>query len=140
MAEPFLLECDMSISGTNKQVLSSRKLQLKITKLMGKTELRLITQNHCNFITKTPTNTIKRPYKNTSTIKSPLEFVSSIILEFLPPRLYHLDYRFLQLTKLLMQRKCLHNSLCINCFTRELNIVEYETILKATYPTTIFTK
>lgn len=82
MAEPFLLDCDMYTWGRNKgktQVLSSRKSQLKITELMGKTELRQISQNQCNFIIKALTKIIRRPYKNTGIVQSPLEFAPSIM-------------------------------------------------------------
>lgn len=47
---------------------------------MGKTELRWITQNQYNFIIKTLTKIIRRPYKMTSKVQSPLEFASRIMV------------------------------------------------------------
>lgn len=47
---------------------------------MGKIELRWITQNQYNFIIKALTKIIRRPYKMTRIVQSPLEFASSIMV------------------------------------------------------------
>lgn len=46
---------------------------------MGKTELRQTIQNPLNFVIKASTKIVS-PYKNTCTVKSPLEFAPSIMV------------------------------------------------------------